>query len=161
LREAYLRSMLDNLPYLAWLKNTEGKFQVVNQPFAKAAGKARPSDLVGLDDFAIWPHELAARYVADDQEVMRDPAAEAGRRADLDRGELRWVETFKSPVFDAAGKVIGTTGLGTTSPSAGSFRRNSGARANSCAPWPPTSNPCANKSACASPGRSTTSSVSR
>ncbi|HEX7499344.1 MAG TPA: PAS domain-containing protein, partial [Polyangia bacterium] len=24
LREAYLRSMLDNLPYLAWLKNTEG-----------------------------------------------------------------------------------------------------------------------------------------
>jgi signal transduction histidine kinase len=29
-----------------------------------------------------------------------------------DRGEFRWVETFKSPVLDVSGKVIGTTGLG-------------------------------------------------
>jgi two-component system, NarL family, sensor histidine kinase UhpB len=111
LREAYLRSMLDNLPYLAWLKNTEGKFQVVNQPFAKAAGKARPSDMVGLDDFSVWPHELALSYVADDQEVMRTRQQKLVEEQISDQGELRWVETFKSPVFDAAGKVLGTTGL--------------------------------------------------
>ncbi len=112
LREAYLRSMLDNLPYLAWLKNTEGKFQVVNEPFAKAAGKAHPSELLGLDDFAIWPQELAAAYVADDQEVIRTRQQKLVEEQISDRGVLRWVETFKSPVFDAAGKVIGTTGLG-------------------------------------------------
>ncbi len=112
LREAYLRSMLDNLPYLAWLKNTKGEFQVVNQPFATAAGKARPSDLLGLDDFAIWPGELAAGYVADDQEVMRTGQQKLVEEQISDHGRLRWVETFKSPVFDAAGKVIGTTGLG-------------------------------------------------
>jgi PAS domain S-box-containing protein len=111
LREAYLRSMLDNLPYLAWLKNPEGRFQVVNQPFAKAAGKERPSDLLGLDDFAVWPHELAMRYVADDQEVMQTRQQKLVEEQISDRGVLRWVETFKSPVYDAAGKVIGTTGL--------------------------------------------------
>jgi two-component system sensor histidine kinase UhpB len=111
LREAYLRSMLDNLPYLAWLKNPEGKFQVVNQPFAKAAGKERPSSLLGLDDFAIWPHELAMHYVADDQEVMQTRQQKLVEEQISDRGVLRWVETFKSPVYDAAGKVIGTTGL--------------------------------------------------
>jgi len=112
LREAYLRSMLDNLPYLAWLKNAAGEFQAVNVALAKAAGKARPADLVGLDDFAIWPHELAAGYVADDKEVMQGGQQKLVEEQILDNGELRWVETFKSPVFDAAGKVIGTAGLG-------------------------------------------------
>jgi hypothetical protein len=112
LREAFLRGMLDNLPYLAWFKNTEGKFLVVNQPFADATGKAHPSDLIGLDDFAVWPHELAAGYVADDQEVMRTSQQKLVEEQVCVHGELRWVETFKSPVFDASGKVIGTTGLG-------------------------------------------------
>ena len=112
LREAYLRSMLDNLPYLAWLKNPEGKFQVVNQPFAKAAGKERPSELLGLDDFAVWPHDLAMRYVADDQEVMQTRQQKLVEEQIDVHGQLRWVETFKSPVFDAQGRVIGTTGLG-------------------------------------------------
>jgi two-component system sensor histidine kinase UhpB len=111
LREAFLRAMLDNLPYLAWLKDTNGKFQVVNQPFATASGKARPLDLVGLDDFDIWPHELAARYVADDREVMQTRQQKLVEEQLFDRGNLRWVETFKSPVFDNAGNVIGSTGL--------------------------------------------------
>jgi len=111
LREAYLRSMLDNLPYLAWLKNSDGRFQVVNQPFADAAGKVRPSDVLGLDDFAIWPHELAMRYVADDQDVMQTQQQKLVEEQISSRGGLIWVETFKSPVLDAAGKVIGTTGL--------------------------------------------------
>jgi len=112
LREAFLRGMLDNFPQLVWFKDPDGKFLVVNQPFAHAAGKTHPSDLIGLDDFAIWPHELAARYVADDQEVMRTRQQKLVEEQLSVRGVLRWVETFKSPVFDAGGKVIGTTGLG-------------------------------------------------
>jgi two-component system, NarL family, sensor histidine kinase UhpB len=111
LREAYLRSMLDNLPYLIWFKNTHGKFQIVNQTFATAAGKASPADLLGLDDFDIWPHELAAHYVADDNEVMATHEKKSVEEEVRMNGENRWVETFKSPVFDAGGKVIGTTGL--------------------------------------------------
>jgi two-component system sensor histidine kinase UhpB len=111
LREAYLLSMLDNLPYLIWFKNTHGKFQIVNQTFADATGKARPSDLIGLDDFDVWPHELAARYVADDNEVMASHEKKLVEEEVHMGGETRWVETFKSPVFDAAGEVIGTTGL--------------------------------------------------
>lgn len=53
LREAFLSGILDNLPYLAWFKSTEGKFQVVNRPFAIATGKSDPSELLGLDDFAV------------------------------------------------------------------------------------------------------------
>jgi PAS domain S-box-containing protein len=111
LREAYLRSMLDNFPYLVWFKDTEGKFIVVNQPFASAANKARPGELVGLDDFAVWPRELAAAYVADDREVMRTRQQKLVEEEIAVGGERRWSETFKSPVVDASGKVIGTTGF--------------------------------------------------
>ena len=112
LREAFLRGMLDNFPHMVWFKNTEGEFLVVNQPFADATGKANPSDLVGLDDFAVWPHDLAKGYVADDEEVMRTRQQKQVEEQICDHGEFRWVETFKSPVLDANGKVIGTTGLG-------------------------------------------------
>jgi two-component system, NarL family, sensor histidine kinase UhpB len=111
LREAFLRGMLDNFPYLVWFKNTKGKFQIVNQAFAIAAGRASPADVVGLDDFDLWPQELAARYVADDDEVVRTREKKLVEEEVRMSGENRWVETFKSPVFDANGKVIGTTGL--------------------------------------------------
>ncbi len=111
LREAYLRGMLDNFPYLVWFKNTQGKFQIVNQTFATAAGKASASDLIGLDDFDIWPHELAAHYVADDNVVIETHEKKLVEEEIYMNGENRWVETFKSPVFDAEGTIIGTTGL--------------------------------------------------
>jgi two-component system sensor histidine kinase UhpB len=112
LREAFLRGMLDNFPHLVWFKDPQGKFLVVNQPFAEAAGKAHPSELIGLSDFDIWPPELARGYVADDEEVMRTRQQKMVEEQLRLRGELRWVETFKSPVVDANGKLIGTTGLG-------------------------------------------------
>ena len=111
LREAYLRSMLDNFPHLVWFKDTEGKFQVVNQTFAHTAGKERPADLVGLDDFAIWPFELAANYIADDQEVIQTRQKKLVEEEIRQGGESHWFETYKSPVVDASGKVIGTTGF--------------------------------------------------
>jgi two-component system sensor histidine kinase UhpB len=112
LREAFLRGMLDNFPHMVWFKDPQGRFLVVNQAFADAAGKSHPSELVGLDDFAIWPHHLAAAYVADDQEVMRTRQQKQVEEQIRVHGQLRWTETFKSPVLDASGKVIGTTGLG-------------------------------------------------
>jgi two-component system, NarL family, sensor histidine kinase UhpB len=111
LREAYLRGMLDNFPYLVWFKNALGKFQIVNQTFATAAGKGSPAELIGLDDFDVWPHELASRYVADDNEVMRTHEKKLVEEEIRMQGENRWVETFKSPVFDAQGNILGTTGL--------------------------------------------------
>ena len=111
LREAYLRSMLDNFPYLVWFKDVTGKFQVVNQTFAKAFGKAHPSEVAGLDDFAIGPHDLALHYVSDDQEVMSTRHKKLVEEEICVNGLSRWFETYKSPVVDASGTLLGTTGF--------------------------------------------------
>ena len=110
-REAYLRAMLDNFPFLVWLKDPEGHFLAVNEPFAHACGRHNPSDVVGLTDFDVWPQNLAQRYVDDDRSVMESRKQKDVEEPIVIRGSSRWFETFKTPILDKNGKVLGTTGF--------------------------------------------------
>jgi signal transduction histidine kinase/CheY-like chemotaxis protein len=69
-----------------------------------------PELLVGKTDWDIWPQELAARYVADDDRVMRSEKPWTVEEPISDRGTVRWFETFKTPILDSEGVVMGTTG---------------------------------------------------
>jgi len=111
LQRAQLQALLDKSPYLIWFKDTDGRFQVVNEAFARITGRASPAELVGLDDFAVWPVELATQYVCDDREVMRTREQKLIEESILIAGEYRWFETWKSPVIDEAGALVGTTGF--------------------------------------------------
>ena len=110
-REAYLRAMLDNFPFLVWLKDVEGRFLAVNQEFARACGRERSGDVVGLTDFDVWPKELAQRYVDDDRSVMATRQQKDVEEPIFTEGAPRWFETFKTPVLDKRDKVLGTTGF--------------------------------------------------
>lgn len=105
------KAILDNIPDIAWLKDTESKFIAVNEPFGKACG-VKPEALVGKTDLDIWPRELAERYRADDAEVMRSGARKCVEEPLVDAaGHRTWIETIKTPIYDHEGKVIGTTGI--------------------------------------------------
>jgi PAS domain S-box-containing protein len=110
-REAYLRSMLDNFPYLVWLKDVAGRFLAVNQIFARACGQPDVEAVIGKTDLDVWPRELAERYRADDRRVMDTGQKQSVEEIVSERGTELWFETFKSPVFDAHGAVIGTAGF--------------------------------------------------
>lgn len=104
------QAILDNIPFLAWLKDKEGKFISVNQPFAELYGY-QPHEMIGLSDFDILPEERALHYRNIDLEIQN-----SGKRQQMeDVNELedgiRWSETYKSPIFDAQGKIIGITGI--------------------------------------------------
>jgi PAS domain S-box-containing protein len=110
--ERQRRAILDNIPDIAWLKDRDGHFLAVNTPLATAAGKQRPEDLVGLTDLDIWPHDLAVRYRADDDEIMQSGQHKRVEEPLIDaRGEARWIETFKTRIVGDQGEVIGTTGI--------------------------------------------------
>jgi PAS domain S-box-containing protein len=110
LRESYLRSIIENQPGLVWLKDTEGRFLTVNRAFALACGRGAPKNLVGLSDLDIWPEELAKKYRSDDAEVMKTGAGKIVEELVQDQGQGTWFETFKTPVIDDNGEIIGTTG---------------------------------------------------
>ena len=109
--ENKLQSIMNNIPDLIWLKDREGRYLVANEAFAQTC-RLRSEDVAGKTDFDLWPQALAERYRQDDAEVMA-----LGRRKQIEEpntgkdGLPRWVETIKTPFFDASGAIIGTTGI--------------------------------------------------
>jgi PAS domain S-box-containing protein len=67
-------------------------------------------DLVGKTDWDVTP-TVAASYVSDDHAVMESRTQKLLEEIVIDHGEEKWFETFKSPIFDAHGQVIGTAGF--------------------------------------------------
>lgn len=104
------RAILDNIRDMAWLKDRAGRFIAVNQRSVEMYD--RPLERwVGFTDYDVYSQELADRFRADDEVVIRLRRQQSFEERIVDSsGQVRWVETIKSPVFDAAGEVIGTTG---------------------------------------------------
>ncbi len=105
-----MRTMMENQPYLAWLKDREGRFLAVNSAFAHACGRNAPEEVVGKTDFDVWPQELAQGYVNDDLEVMNSRTKKIVEEPILNGQETFWFETFKSPIVNDQDEVIGTAG---------------------------------------------------
>jgi PAS domain S-box-containing protein len=110
LRESYLSAIIENQPGLLWLKDRHGKFLSVNKAFSNSCGQDNPELLVGKTDFDVWPHDLAAGYVADDARVMQSGKPCMVEEPISDKGTIHWFETFKAPLMSKQGTVIGTTG---------------------------------------------------
>jgi len=105
------RALLDSIPDLAWLKDRDSRLIAVNEPYARACGVPR-GELAGKTDWDIWPRELAERYRADDQLVIRSGRMRVVEEplADL-QGHFSYIETIKVPILDDQGQVIGTAGI--------------------------------------------------
>lgn len=105
-----LKTTLNNLPFMAWLKDEEGRFKIVNEPYAEACNLSI-DEIIGKTDLDIWSKELAEDYRADDFEIMKTEKRKTIEENIIFQGKARWSETYKTPVFDKNGKVIGTTGI--------------------------------------------------
>jgi PAS domain S-box-containing protein len=96
---------------MAWLKNRESTYIVVNEAFGKACG-LKPEEIVGLTDFDIWPADLAEKYREDDIRVI-----ECGTRKRVEEpvvvrnGTEIWADTIKTPIYSDSGEIIGTAGI--------------------------------------------------
>ncbi|MBI5439562.1 MAG: PAS domain-containing protein [Nitrosomonadales bacterium] len=108
---ASLRAILDNSPYLVWLKDAEGRYLKANKAFVDHARLEGIQQAVGKTDFDLWPKELAEKYRADDAEVMALRQQKHIEELAFDGSKEYWVETFKTPVIDENGNVLGTTGF--------------------------------------------------
>ncbi|NJD21903.1 MAG: PAS domain S-box protein [Melioribacter sp.] len=109
-RKAYLSAIIENQPGLLWLKDTKSRFLAVNQAFAAACGRQTPMDVIGKTDLDVWPREQAEKYRADDAQVMQSAKSVSIEELVYSNGEAKWFETFKTPVKDASGRIMGTTG---------------------------------------------------
>lgn len=109
--EASLRAIYDNLPFLAWMKDRDGRYLQANKHWLQAVGINQLRALNGITDYDIWPRELAEHYLAVDREVMQNRRQIQLTERAFDAGRETWTETIKSPVVGENGEVLGTTGL--------------------------------------------------
>jgi diguanylate cyclase (GGDEF)-like protein/PAS domain S-box-containing protein len=109
--ESSMRAILDNSPYLVWLKDTEGRYITSNNAHANYVRLKTPSEITGKTDFDLWTKELAEKYRADDAEVMASRLQKRVEEQSIDGDRMHWVETYKTPVIDESGNVLGTTGF--------------------------------------------------
>ncbi len=102
--------ILNNIPHAAWLKDSSGRYLSVNDSFARFYNM-KASDIIGKTDFDFCPAELARVYEANDQEVKRTARQMKFQEVqETEQGRI-WSETFKTPIYDDHGKLVGITGI--------------------------------------------------
>ena len=111
-KERYQRALIDNFPFMVWLKDTESRFLAVNKKFAQTFGAQSADELVGKTDFDIASREMAERYRNDDRAVLESRQQKTLEEEIVDNHGVReWFETYKAPVVDDNGELLGTVGF--------------------------------------------------
>jgi len=105
----YLRALIDTLPLWVWLKDMQHRYLATNQANAQACGR-QVEEMLGKSDQELWPPELAERYYADDMEVMTSHQRKTVEELIEDENGVVWMETFRAPVLDEDGTVLGIVG---------------------------------------------------
>ena len=116
LAEEYLllRTLIDNIPDSIYVKDTKSRFIIGNTEVAHRAGVASPDELTGKTDFDFHPQELASKYYAAEQEILRSGQPLINREEYIinrTTGETIWNLTTKVPWRDSHGKIVGIMGI--------------------------------------------------
>lgn len=114
--EQYLDTMMNSIPSLVWFKDKEGAHLKVNDSFCEIVGKTR-EQVQGRGHYYIWdiePEEYAkGEFICmeSEYEVMEKRKTCVFEENVKVGDELRQFDTYKSPLFDLDGTVMGTVGV--------------------------------------------------
>ena len=106
----YLRTLIDMLPMWAWLKDTGSRYLAANQATARACG-TEVDLMVGRTDAQLWPAAQAEHYVREDEQIMASVRGTTVEEQITVDGQHVWMESYKAPVIDEDGTVLGTVGV--------------------------------------------------
>jgi len=111
-KETRLRTLVDTIPDLIWLKDEEGIYQSCNPMFERLFG-ASEADIVGKSDFDFVGRELAEYFRENDRAAMaaNKPVVNEEWVVFADDGHRALLETIKTPMLDAGGKLLGVLGI--------------------------------------------------
>jgi two-component system, sensor histidine kinase and response regulator len=108
-----LRALIDHLPDCIYVKDTQGRFLAANLATARIMAAADPDELVGKTDADFYPPEQAARYRAEEEEILRSgqPIVDKDESRKDATGNPRTIVTTKVPLRDSQGNIFGLIGI--------------------------------------------------
>jgi len=108
----FLKTIINVIPDLLWLKDTDGKYLACNTKFERLYG-AKESEIIGKDDFDFVDLESANFFRNKDRNALEAEEAHIYEEiltfTDSDYEGL--FETIKTPMKDGKGNVIGVLGI--------------------------------------------------
>jgi len=109
-----LRAVIDGLPDLIYVKDTEGRFLLANPAQRKFLTGNPEADLIGASDFSFFPNETATAFFNDEQEIIRTglPLVSQAEQMHDHEGNEVWILTTKVPFRDKSGSIAGIIGIG-------------------------------------------------
>ncbi len=111
-RETQLRTVIEAIPDLVWLKDPNGVFLICNSKVERLYG-AKEAEIAGKTDY-----DFVEESIADSFRQMDLAAIAAGHSIIFeeevtyaDDGHQELIETIKMPMYDPAGKLLGVLGI--------------------------------------------------
>lgn len=110
--ETLLSVIVQTIPDLIWLKDAEGVYLSCNPMFERFFG-ATETEIVGKTDYDFVSRELADFFRENDRRAMAagKPSVNEEWVTFADDGHRAYLETVKSPMYDAEGQLIGVLGI--------------------------------------------------
>lgn len=109
-----LRTIIDNIPDSIYTKDLANRKTLANSTELLYMGAKSEAEILGKDDFDIYPKELAEKFQADDRSVIQTGIPIINREEyvlDINQ-QKRWLVSSKLPLRDKDNQVIGLVGIG-------------------------------------------------
>ncbi len=109
-----LRTVIDNIPDSIYSKDLNFRKTLANAAEVRFSGVQTESEVIGKNDFDLYPKEIAEKFFEDDQNVLRTGIPIVNREEFVltATGEKRWLITSKLPLRNSNNEIIGLVGIG-------------------------------------------------
>src|SRR6185369_6633108 len=111
-KETFLRTLLQTLPDMVWLKDVNGVYLFCNQEVENFFG-IKEADIIGKSDHDVLRKEVADAFAEIDRQVMAadGPNVEETWITYASDGHHALCEAIKTPMRDAGGQVLRVLGI--------------------------------------------------
>ncbi len=108
---AMLNALIEAIPDAIYVRDHEGRNLFVNKAFEELAGRSKES-VLGKTDAHLSTEDGRGEWCSGGDEVLSTGRVlRTEERVMLPGGECRFFDTYKSPVLDVAGRVLGFVGV--------------------------------------------------
>ncbi len=107
-----LRTLIDTIPDIVYLKDPSGRYLTANKAFIQAMGFKGEEDFIGKTASDILPAQDSRYIEALEQEICRTGEAVYAQEVLFHiRGQERWMSKTSVPLRNEKGKIIGLLGI--------------------------------------------------
>ncbi len=107
----FFEATINNIPNLIWYKDKDGIHEKVNDSFCQTVNKAK-QQVEGRGHAYIWDVEADdPACIESEREVMTKQRTFVSEETIMTGGGTRLLTTYKSPLYDLDGSVMGTVGV--------------------------------------------------